>query len=202
MRDAQNIAEVTQLPIDIIGLILYAKSARYVGKEVPASLLQSIPKHIHIAGVFVNESLDTICEYHTKAGFSYIQLHGNESPEFCQQVSARTSAQVIKAFHIDSQFSFSAVTPYLNVCSYVLFDTKTEQYGGSGKKYDWTKLTEYSGPLPFFLSGGIGPDDAKEIQSLAHPFLYAIDLNSKFETEPGYKNLETLTKFIRTIKSL
>ena len=200
MKNPQNITSVTQLPVDIIGLIFYEKSARYVGKQNNSAIKNAIPKHVKTAGVFVNDSLENIFAYHSFYSFSYIQLHGTESPEFCEQVQQKTNAQVIKAFQVDADFLCSSVSDYEQACSYALFDTKTKHYGGSGHKFDWEKLSEYSGKLPFFLSGGITPCDADIIKSLQLPLLYAIDINSKFEIEPGLKNTEEISLFIKELQ--
>jgi phosphoribosylanthranilate isomerase len=196
MRDAQNIADITSLPINILGMIFYKKSARYIGEDSGAAVLSAIPKHIQIAGVFVNEAIETILKAHAICHFSYIQLHGNETPAFCSQISKETNALVIKAFQVDSDFSFETIEPYEHSCSFVLFDTKTEQYGGSGKKFDWGKINEYRGSLPFFLSGGISPDDEDKIKTITHPLLFAIDINSRFEEKPGVKNVSNVQRFV------
>jgi phosphoribosylanthranilate isomerase len=83
----------------------------------------------------------------------------------------------------------------------LLFDTKSPAYGGTGKKFNWNKLTEYSGDMQAFLSGGIGPDDAEEIKNLRNRCLFSLDINSRFEHEPGMKNIQLLEKFINEIRN-
>ncbi|MDR1437267.1 MAG: phosphoribosylanthranilate isomerase [Candidatus Symbiothrix sp.] len=190
--------EISTLPIDMIGLIFHEASPRYAGELEPEGL-SSLPASIQKAGVFVDKPaeyiLDKVSRYHLQA----VQLHGNESPAFCSALKSG-GLTVIKSFPLGEAAALEACLPYENTCHYFLFDTKTPQYGGSGKKFDWEILSAYTGKTPFFLSGGIGPKDAEKLRQIKHPLLYAIDLNSKFETAPGVKDAEKLREFIIKMK--
>lgn len=194
MKYPDNINELATLPIDMIGLIFYPKSPRFVD----SLSCQSLP-NIKKVGVFVNANQNDIIDIAFRYGLDYIQLHGNESPEVCRAL--RSVGIVIKAFSISVSADFEQTKEYDSVCDYFLFDTKTPYYGGSGQKFDWNILDSYKGNVPFLLSGGISPNDARSITSISHPQFEGIDLNSRFEVEPGRKNVELLRKFITEIRN-
>ena len=133
-------------------------------------------------------------------GFEYVQLHGKENPKTCGIIKSQ-GLKIIKAFNLNEKFKFSDTKAWEKVADCFLFDTKTNQPGGSGEKFDWKILEKYNGHKPFFLSGGIGPDDAKAIKAINHPKFTGVDLNSGFEDEPGLKNIEKLKQFIDELKS-
>ena len=126
-------------------------------------------------------------------------MHGNESPAYCSSFRS-LGLSVIKVFNIENEFNFESLTGYLPVCDFFLFDTKSTKPGGSGRKFNWEKLDEYSFDKPFFLSGGIGPEDAGLIKSISNRGLYGVDINSRFETVTGIKDAERVRKFIEGIK--
>lgn len=196
MKFTENREQIEKLPVDLLGYIFYTPSKRFVGEQPDSGLFDSsLPK----VGVFVDENAFEILGLAKNFGFEYIQLHGKENPLTCQ-ILKKQGLKVIKAFSVDETFDFRKTSPYEKVVDYFLFDTKTKLPGGSGQKFDWKVLEKYTGHKPFFLSGGIGPDDANEIKKIDHPKLTGIDLNSGFETEPGLKNIEKLNKFISEIK--
>lgn len=196
MKFTENREQVEKLPVDLLGYIFYTPSKRFIGEQPDSGLFDSsLPK----VGVFVDENAFEILGLAKNFGFEYIQLHGKENPLTCQ-ILKKQGLKVIKAFPVDETFDFKKTAPYEKVADYFLFDTKTKLHGGSGQKFDWGILNRYTGHKPFFLSGGIGPDDANEIKKIDHPKLTGIDLNSGFETEPGLKNIEKLKKFISEIK--
>lgn len=202
MKYADNISVVAKLPIDMLGMIFYKKSPRYI-ESSPSDTQELINAlisnpEINRVGVFVNENIKTIEEKIKQYRLSFVQLHGNETPIFCSQLSKPTS--VIKAFSISSIADLENVAEYEGVCSYFLFDTKTSNYGGSGQKFDWSVLDMYKGKTPFMLSGGISIEDVDSIKNINHPLFYGIDINSRFEIEPGLKNVELLTCFIKTLR--
>ncbi|MBU2019893.1 MAG: phosphoribosylanthranilate isomerase, partial [Bacteroidetes bacterium] len=174
---------------DFTGLIFHESSARnFIDSDT------AIVSNDKCVGVFVNQSEEFILSNITKYQLKTIQLHGTESPELCYRLAAFVT--VIKAFSIDDQFLFSSTKPYQKACNYFLFDTDVKgQHGGTGRKFNWNKLNEYQGENPFFLSGGIGPNDYAEILMLNHPQFFAVDLNSQFEDAPGIKNDKQLNKF-------
>ncbi|MCR8556355.1 phosphoribosylanthranilate isomerase [Mucilaginibacter sp. BJC16-A38] len=197
LRDPENIKAVAAMEPGYMGFIFYGPSPRFVG-ELQIEALESIPSTINKTAVFVNENAETINKIIDKYDFDFIQLHGDESPEFCK--SLRDKAIVIKAFGVNNGFDFKQLTKYKNKVDMFLFDTKTDQHGGSGKTFDWSILDKYDMEIPFFLSGGISPENIEEVKYINHPKFYGIDLNSKFEISPGMKDIEKLEKAFNTIK--
>lgn len=189
MRDNENIEELLLLKPDYVGFIFYEKSKRCVG-VVPEVLF---PENVKKVGVFVNESLEIILSRIKDFNLDLVQLHGDESPEFCNDINK--VIPVIKAFGVDEAFDFSILDAFKNGCTYFLFDTKTINRGGSGKSFNWGVLKEYNGEVPFFLSGGISREDIEKIKGFKHPQLHAIDINSCFETEPAFKNIQLIKEF-------
>lgn len=200
MRDEENIMDLVALKPDYIGFIFYPKSKRYVGEEIDEEISAVIPAYILKVGVFVDEPIESLLDKFHNNLLDLVQLHGQEIPDYCAQLK-RLNIPVIKVFNVEADFDFNVTTPYEPFCNYFLFDTggKTEK-GGTGQKFDWSLLKNYQGSKPFFLSGGIGPEDVETIRSITHPALYAIDLNSGFESEPGIKDIPLLRKFINEIK--
>ena len=203
MRDADNIREIERIGIDLMGFICWERSPRFVG-EVP-SYLPKCPR----VGVFVNPTLDYVLERCKAFGFSYIQLHGNESPDFCQEVRQQTGLKIIKAISIENPTGAMEASPlrgglvgsYEGIADLFLFDTKCKTIGGSGQQFDWDILQSYKGDTPFLLSGGIGPEDAERLKHWHHPKCIGIDINSRFETAPGIKDVAALAKFTSKLKS-
>lgn len=196
MRDPENLQELLQLPIDYVGLIFYKKSKRFVEKELPQLDFQGKEK----VGVFVNESLEFILEKSQQYNLVTIQLHGSESPDFCQELKEK-SFTIIKAFSVDEEFDFSKTKKYEPFCDYFLFDTKGKLPGGNGYAFDWIILENYEGKTPFFLSGGINSTHKDILKYLKINQLHAIDLNSGFEKEPALKDISLLKKFIEDVRN-
>lgn len=192
MRDAQNIRDVEALGVDWIGMIFWPKSKRYVA-EVPSYL----PEHLKKVGVFVDSTLDDILQHISDYQLDIIQLHGQESPDFAKALKPHT---IIKAFNIEKADDLLQTEKYKGIADYFLFDTKGKMVGGNGQKFDWSVLTAYQGKTPFLLSGGIGPEDAESVRSFHHPRCIGIDLNSRFESEPGFKDINQLKTFINKLR--
>ena len=192
MRDAQNIRDVESLGVDWIGMIFWPKSKRYVA-EVPSYL----PEHLKKVGVFVDSTLDDILQHISDYQLDIIQLHGQESPDFAKALKPHT---IIKAFNIEKADDLLQTEKYKGIADYFLFDTKGKMAGGNGQKFDWSVLTTYQGKTPFLLSGGIGPEDAESVRSFHHPRCIGIDLNSRFESEPGFKDINQLKTFINKLR--
>lgn len=192
MRDAQNIRDVEALGVDWIGMIFWPKSKRYVA-EVPSYL----PEHLKKVGVFVDSTLDDILQHISDYQLDIIQLHGQESPDFAKALKPHT---IIKAFNIEKADDLLQTEKYEGIADYFLFDTKGKMVGGNGQKFDWSVLTAYQGKTPFLLSGGIGPEDAESVRSFHHPRCIGIDLNSRFESEPGFKDINQLKTFINKLR--
>ena len=195
MRDAENIRKVERLGIDMMGFICWERSPRYVS-EAPAYL----PKCERV-GVFVNPTLYEIQKRMETFDFSYIQLHGSESAEFCQAVREKTGCKVIKAISISSEADLALADQYEGFADLLLFDTKCTSFGGSGKQFSWDILRDYRNALPFLLSGGIGPEDTERLRQFHHPKCLGFDINSRFEIEPGIKDTEKIQNFIKSIQT-
>lgn len=193
MKYQDNIEQVATLQPDYLGFIFYEKSARYFNSTIP-----HLPKSIKKIGVFVDANLDEVIKTINTHNLQAVQLHGNETPEFCNKLRSNR-IEIIKVFSIQNEFNFEVLKPYESVCDYYLFDTKGELPGGNGFTFDWKVLNAYPSTKPFFLSGGIGIDEVEKIKefqkSEVSKYCYAIDVNSKFEVEPGLKNIEKLNEF-------
>lgn len=199
MRDKQNISELVVLPVDYIGFIFFEKSKRFVGEEFDADFMSQIPDTVQKVGVFVNASEAYVSEKINSYSLDCVQFHGSESPDYCKTFNDKTTT--IKAFGIDEDFDFSILEQYEASCDYFLFDTKSKDHGGTGVKFNWDILQQYHNEKPIFLSGGIGVHDTAEIKNLAWLNIHCIDLNSKFESEPGMKNVAELNRFIGILKA-
>ncbi len=201
MRNKENINQVAELQPDYMGFIFYSPSKRFAGDILDEEQITSLPSHIKKTGVFVNEKIDQIRSTINKYVLDAIQLHGDESPDDVKNIYVQNNnphaihVKIIKAFAIDANFDFEKLEVYKTFCDYFLFDTKTPEHGGSGQKFDWKILNKYDNEIPFFLSGGIGPDDIEEIKKLDLN-IYAIDINSKVETAPGLKDLSKIQQII------
>ena len=235
MKYPDNILDIVSLQPDYLGFIFYEKSSRFFSGTIP-----SLPENIKKVGVFVNASKDEIVEKVEKHSLDLVQLHGEETPEFCKELRAclversrnpdsnhmssraklrdneiPTFAGIIKAFPIKDHFNFDLLKPYESVCDYFLFDTKGKDPGGNGYTFDWEILQNYPSTKPYFLSGGIGLEEVKNVQEFLRlpvrqtgrhsqdnrdQYCIAIDVNSKFEIEPGLKDLEKLKVFKKEIK--
>lgn len=196
MTEAENIRNVEQLGVDMIGFIFYPKSPRCLC-EMP----EYLPAHAKRVGVFVNESKENILMYADRFGLDFIQLHGNESPGYCRSLSSSGKLRIIKAFSIALPKDLLAATAYQGICDYYLFDTKTPQYGGSGNQFDWNLLNRYNCSTPFLISGGINPYSTKALKEFHHPRFAGIDINSRFETAPGVKDIERIRTFLRELNN-
>ena len=199
----KQLQQLEALNIDYAGLIFYKESPRYMGDKITGKQVKDADFDIKKVGVFVNpgysELLDAIDEY----GLDMVQLHGNETPEMCEELSAEV--EVIKAFRIAGEKSINIdemVMPYDAACDFYLFDTAglKESFGGTGQQFDWSILKKAKIEKPFFLSGGIGPDDAQKVKAFKHPDFFAIDVNSRFEMAPGLKDMAAILKFLQAFK--
>jgi len=207
MRDPQNILSLAEFKPDYMGLIFYPQSKRYVA-DPDKNTLASLPSSISLTGVFVDELLERLIQRVIDYDLKAVQLHGGESPEYCMNLRKKLNElrpdkhiELIKAFGIYPGFDFSTLEPYNEVVDYFLFDTKTSEHGGSGITFDWTILDQYDGEKQFFLSGGLSPENIDGLVNLASKKIYALDLNSRFETEPGLKNIESLSSAFQFIRA-
>ncbi len=193
MREAENIRAVAALGPDLLGFIFSEKSARFVRGTLDAQTLRELPSGAGRVGVFVDAGLAEITATAAEFGLDYVQLHGHETPEFCQQVRAQ-NLRIIKAFAVGTNFDFDTLNAYESSCDYFLFDTKGELPGGNGRAFDWSVLSRYTGPVPFWLSGGLGPENLAAALRFEHPRLHGLDFNSKLETAPGVKNVAAVQR--------
>lgn len=196
MKEEQNILQLLELPIQYIGHIFYQKSARYVGDLANITIANGIKK----AGVFVNSDFDEIIKAAERFNLNSIQLHGHEPLELVTALKAK-DFEVIKAFGIDEDFDWKQLEPYIGHVDYFLFDSKSPAYGGTGVTFNWQKLKEYPFETPYFLSGGLSLENLQEAVNFEDNKLIGLDLNSKFEIEPGLKDIEKLKLALKTIRN-
>ncbi len=200
MREPDNIRDILTLDPDFLGLIFYPKSSRYVTSPTIINNIR-FGQNIKKTGVFVNATEDEIMQKVKLYELQAVQLHGEESVVLCRSLRNK-GVLVLKAFQIYAAEDFEDTLLYNDQVDYFLFDTKTASYGGSGSKFDWSLLDAYHGNTPFFLSGGIGPDDVQAIQKINHPLFRGVDLNSRFEIAPAIKSYKLLQQFIKQLNSL
>ena len=197
LKVPENINAVAALKPDYMGFICYSRSPRYI-EGLEAAHLAALPADIIKTAVLVNEDKETINNLITKFGFNAIQLHGAESPELCSYF--KNKVIVLKAFGVDDNFDFEQLKAYQDAVDFFLFDTKTEKHGGSGKVFNWDMLNKYILEVPFFLSGGLSLENMADVKQIKHPMFYGVDLNSKFETEPGVKDINRLTQAFKLLR--
>ena len=211
MRDADNIRDISALGVDMIGLIFYPPSPRYVqqfssGAGIIPDYAPDMGKTPLRVGVFVDDMPQNIVTRVYNYKLDYIQLHGNEPRETLENLRAtidpdiKPNIKIIKAISVSSAEDIKKYKEYVGAADLFLFDTKCKTVGGSGEQFDWQVLQAYDGDMPFLLSGGIGPDDAERIKNFHHPKCIGIDLNSKFEIEPALKDVEKLKQFLVKVK--
>lgn len=226
MREPENIRAISALGIDMIGFVFWPNSPRYVrmissqagiipdysverlnkgrGKVDTSTDKVVLPKRV---GVFVDDMPQSIVTRVFNYDLDYVQLHGEESRVMIENLrrtlepDIKQGVKIIKALSIGSPEDVSRYKEYEGVVDLFLFDTKCKTVGGSGEQFDWDVLGQYDGQTPFILSGGIGPDDVERVKSFTHPQFVGIDLNSRFETEPGLKDVEALRQFIQAIRN-
>lgn len=219
MRDAENIRQVAALGIDWMGFIFFPKSPRYVSQLssnagiIPdySSLIGKTDNDVSASkvkrvGVFVDDMPQNIVTRVYNYKLDIVQLHGSENTVMIDNLrrtldpDIHPNIKIMKALNINTADDVAKYKDYEGHVDYFLFDTKTPLKGGSGEQFDWSVLDAYDGKTPFLLSGGIGPDDAGRIREFSHPQCIGIDLNSKFETSPAFKDVEKLRKFIEQVR--
>ena len=200
MKYPENIANVASLGIDYMGFIFYRPSQRFIGDNFDAANLCGFSGKIRKTGVFVNESIINLCQIAENYELDYIQLHGNEPPDYCETVQSKGHV-VIKAFSVGADIDFERLEAYESSSDYFLFDTPAECYGGSGITFNWQLLEKYNLKTPFFLSGGLGLHNIDQVLQLNHPMLYGLDFNSRLEIKPGLKNTHDIALLINKIKN-
>jgi len=196
----EQLQALQELGVDYAGMIFYEKSKRFVGYMLEDQLPLVNALDISRVGVFVNAEMDVVQKTIQDYSLTAVQLHGDETDEFCLDLMDKV--QVIKVFRVADQKDIDGlVAPFQEVCHYFLFDTDTATYGGSGQQFDWGVLESAGINKPFFLSGGIGLEDVEKLKAFHHPYLYAVDVNSRFETSPGIKDMDKVADFIKQLNA-
>ena len=196
MANFNNLRKVLTLAPDYLGFIFHPLSPRYVVGKLYPEQFNIIPPHVKRVGVFVNANETDICAYASSYGLTTLQLHGNETPEFCDKMRA-AGLEVVKAFWIANAHDFEGVEPYTNSVNSFLFDTKAERLGGNGFKFDWQLLSRQSLQKPWFLAGGLSPIN---IEEAAQTGASVLDLNSCFELSPGIKDYNLLKEAVDKVR--
>lgn len=185
MRAPANIEAVADMQPRFMGFIFYKNSPRFVGDQF--KIPENFPVSIKRVGVFVNEIFAVVLDRVQKHKLDFVQLHGDETPAYVKNLKVN-GVGVIKVFRVDADFDFLTIKEFEAVSDFFLFDTKGKQYGGNAIKFDWGLLQQYTGTVPFFLSGGISADDIHTLAEFKHPQWYGVDVNSGVEIEPGLKD--------------
>jgi phosphoribosylanthranilate isomerase len=197
-----QMAKMHQIGATFAGLIFYPKSPRYVLRHMTTSQIKK-ENQVNKVGVFVNASLEEVLQMVDECRLHMVQLHGDETPRYCEKIADYIS--VVKAFRISESDDIGwRIKDYMDVCDMFMFDTEGAGYGGTGKKFDWDKLKDVVVGKPYFLSGGIEPDDVQRLKDFEKTpeakALFAIDINSRFEIQPGLKDLELIKTFIQELQ--
>lgn len=205
MTRPEQVMQLDEMGVEFAGFIFYPKSPRYVFSHMSKEQLKKLKgQHINKVGVFVNTPADEVLQMVDACGLYLVQLHGDESLRYCEKISNYVT--VVKAFRMrEGENILWRAKDYQDVCDMFLFDTEGAGYGGTGKKFNWNILKGENVRKPFFLSGGIQPDDNELLKEFAKESvskdLFAIDINSKFEVAPGLKNMDTIKAFVNTLKA-
>ncbi|HVZ57287.1 MAG TPA: phosphoribosylanthranilate isomerase [Chitinophagaceae bacterium] len=200
----EQVNALDDLGVDLAGFIFYPKSPRYIGHKISPEKMKQIRGRIAKVGVFVNAGYDELMRTVETYRLDMVQLHGDETPKYCEKIADYIS--VIKAFRLSDNDNIDyMIRPYQDVCDLFMFDTMGAGYGGTGKKFSWDVLQPIQVKKPFFLSGGIEPDDVKALREFfREPVardLFAVDINSRFEIGAGVKNMELVAQFVNELKS-
>ena len=196
----EQLKQLQNIGVDSAGLIFYENSKRFVGDKLSDQKSDIRNLKIEKVGVFVNSGIENIQKQVRDYGLNYVQLHGDESPEFC--AALKNSVAVIKAIRIGDETDIEKeIKIFEEAFDYLLFDTDSKQYGGSGKQFNWDRLKQFNIKKPFFLSGGIGLEDIDKVKNFHHPMLFAIDVNSRFESEPGIKDMGKVERFMTALNN-
>ena len=198
----EQLVKLHHIGATFAGLIFYPKSQRYVLRHMTTSQIKK-ENNVNKVGVFVNASVEEVLQMVDECRLHMVQLHGDETPRYCEKIADYIS--VVKAFRISESDNIAwRIKDYMEVCDMFMFDTEGAGYGGTGKKFDWNKLKEVSIGKPYFLSGGIEPGDVQRLKDFQKSpeakALFSIDINSRFETMPGIKDLDLIKKFIQELQ--
>lgn len=205
MTKADEVRQLDELGVQFAGFIFYPKSPRYVFKHMPAAGIKKIRGNINKVGVFVNADQQDLLRTVDDCGLYLVQLHGDESPRYCEAIANYVT--VVKAFRLNDDDNIEwKIKNYMDIVDMFMFDTEGAGFGGTGKKFNWQLLRELNINKPFFLSGGITPEDAEELKQFsASPVardLFSIDINSKFEIAPGVKDMQSIKQFLQQLNGV
>lgn len=204
MRDAENIRAIDAIEaVDMIGLIFWPKSKRYVAQK-PAYL----PEHAMRVGVFVDADPEEVVAKVKEYDLGIVQMHGDENLAYVTalhkllfEAGITKMPKIVKAIPVASRSSVLKAMMWDGYVDGILFETPTNGYGGSGVSFDWSLLSSYRARTPFFLTGGIGPQSLEALKEFSHPQWIGVDLNSRFETEPALKDVELVRQFVSELKA-
>jgi len=196
LRDEHNIRQLMEaVHPDYTGFIFYEVSPRYAGEKLDPRFLRRLKGTFGKTGVFVDAPLEQVQKVSGQYGLDAVQLHGDEPPEYCRHIQ-HSGIQVFKTFRLSESFEFKTLGDYAPDCDFFLFDTQGRHPGGNGLHFNWNLLDHYQLSVPFFLSGGLSESDARAISAIRHPALAGVDINSRFEKEPGYKDVRKIKLFM------
>ena len=204
LKKLDQIQELIILKIDFLGFIFYDKSPRFVLNHLSLEQISCI-EHSAKVGVFVNENIERIIEISEKTNLNFIQLHGDENEDYISELREKLNPQIniIKVIRIGNQTSDElqkTISHKAKTIKYLLFDTDSKAFGGTGQTFDWNILNEIEIPIPYFLSGGISLENIHQLKTINHK-AFALDINSKFEMEPGNKDIEKIKEFKKILKN-
>jgi phosphoribosylanthranilate isomerase len=202
LTNINQVRQLNELGVEFAGFNFYRRSPRYVYKSMPSTTIKKLRGKINKVGIFVDEDADELLRTVDDCGLYLVQLHGNESPRYCEKISNYIT--VIKAFRLSDDDNVEwKIKDYYDAADMFMFDTETTAFGGSGKKFNWKILKELKINKPFFLAGGICPEDADEIKKFAQQNvakdLFAVDINSRFEVMPGVKDIDVIKNFCKKL---
>ncbi len=204
MTKAEQVLQLDELGVEFAGFIFYPKSPRYVLSHMSMEQLKKLKgKQINKVGVFVNTPVEELLQLVDACGLYAVQLHGDENPAYCEQIAQYV--KVVKAFRLrEGEDILCKAKDYQGLAGMFLFDTEGAGYGGTGKKFNWDILKGVEVNKPFFLSGGIQPEDVELIKAFENDTvakdLFAVDINSKFELAPGIKDMDKIQTFVKALK--
>lgn len=199
LRESDDLLAISSYPVDMLGFIFHEGSPRNAYYHLDADVVRLLPRAVGKAGVFADEDIDRVKEVVEQFGLTHVQLHGKETPDYCAQLTEH--AEVIKAFTVHDRFSFTTLAPYYESCHLFLFDAPADLPGASLSRFDWGRLMHYDGHIPFLLGGGIGPEHIHELMTFYHPRMIGCDIGSRFELFPGKKNVEQISRFVKSLKA-
>lgn len=188
--------------VDALGFIFFRKSPRYIDPERAKAIINQLPPFVDVVGVFVDKKRSEVEEIIQYCGLGYAQLHGNESPKYCERLGWHAApCQVLKVFRVSAELKEDMIEPYNECVKGFLLDTYVkENFGGTGKCFDWSLIKTLNLKKPFMLAGGLTVENIGQAIELAHP--YGVDINSGVEKVPGIKDHQKIREIVQAIRGL